>query len=101
MIIPDEVRDAVGGTAFVPLITMNADGTPHPIIAGKGEADGENIVFGIYKMEQTQKNLLHNNSAWVMAATMNSKPVGYRICGTASSDGKKLTFHAEKIEKLI
>ena len=65
MVIDDEVRKVVEGTAFLSLVTLDAGGLPHPIIAGKGEVSGENIVFGIYKMEVTQKNLLHDSRAWV------------------------------------
>lgn len=101
MIITKEIESAIKATAFIPLVTMNADGTPHPIIAGRGEVSGDTIVFGIYKMEQTQKNLSANKSAWAMAATMDGKPVGYRLSGTAEADGKHLSFHVARVEQLI
>lgn len=101
MIITTEIESAIKATAFIPLITMNPDGTPHPIIAGRGEVVGDTVVFGIYKMEQTQKNLTANSSAWAMAATMDGKPVGYRLTGAAEADGKQLKLHVEKVEKLI
>lgn len=101
MIINEEVQAVIGTSAFIPLVTINPDGTPHPIIAGKGEVVGETVVFGIYKMEQTQKNLAANNAAWIMAATMQGKPVGYRLSGTAVVNGKQLIFTPQKAEAMI
>jgi predicted pyridoxine 5'-phosphate oxidase superfamily flavin-nucleotide-binding protein len=102
MIITDGVKQVVGGTAFLSLVTINADGTPHPIVAGKGEVVGETLVFGIYKMEKTQENLLKNKHAWVVGATMvDGKPKGYRLTGTAEAKDKKLVFMVTKIEELI
>lgn len=101
MIITNEVKTAIEGTAFVPLVTINPDGTPHLIIAGKGEAKGDDVVFGIYKMEQTQKNLTTNKFASAAVATMDGKPAGYRLIGTAVSDGKALTLSVENVEQLI
>jgi hypothetical protein len=45
MIIDDDVKTVVEGSAFLSLVTLGADGIPHPIIAGKGEVSGENIIF--------------------------------------------------------
>ncbi|MDR2490522.1 MAG: pyridoxamine 5'-phosphate oxidase family protein [Spirochaetaceae bacterium] len=101
MVIDDEVRNVVEGTAFLSLVTLDADGLPHLIIAGKGEVSGENIVFGIYKMETTQKNLLKDSRAWVAGATNNGGPLGYRLAGTAAAQGKQLIFTPQKAEKLI
>ncbi|MHC6204476.1 pyridoxamine 5'-phosphate oxidase family protein, partial [Breznakiellaceae bacterium SP9] len=66
------------------------------------EVVGETIVFGIYKMEQTQRNLLKNKNAWVVGATMaGGKPKGYRLTGTAEAKDKQLVFTVTKIEELI
>jgi hypothetical protein len=63
---------------------------------------GENIIFGIYKMNVTQKNLSRNNSAWVVgAAKTDGPPLGYRFTGTAVVKGKQLIFTPEKAERLI
>jgi hypothetical protein len=35
-----------------------------------------NIVFGIYKMDTTQKNLQANKNAWVIAAVTDGVPKG-------------------------
>jgi hypothetical protein len=102
MVLDDDVRRVVEGTAFLSLVTVGEDGLPHPIIAGKGEVSGETIVFGIYKMERTQKNLARDKRAWVCGATMNGgEPRGYRIGGTAAAEGGRLVFTPECAEKLI
>jgi hypothetical protein len=101
MIIDDDVKKVVEGSAFLSLVTLGADGIPHPIIAGKGEVSGENIVFGIYKMDVTRKNLSQNNKAWVVGATLTDGPKGYRLTGTAAANDKQLIFTPSKAEKLI
>ena len=101
MVIDDEVRHVVEGTAFLSLVTLDDGGLPYPIIAGKGEVSGETIVFGIYKMEVTQKNLLKDSRAWVVGATNTGSPKGYRFSGTAAAQGKQLIFTPQKAEKLI
>ena len=100
MVIDEDIKKVVEGTAFLSLVTIGADGLPHPIIAGKGEVSGETIVFGIYKMEVTQKNLLQNNKAWVVGA-LNNGPQGYRLTGTAAVREKQLIFTPLKAERLI
>jgi hypothetical protein len=101
MVIDNDVKKVVEGTAFLSLVTLGADGEPHPIIAGNGEVSGENVVFGIYKMEVTQKNLALNNKAWVVGATMEGGPRGYRLSGIAAAKDKQLIFTPVKIDKLI
>lgn len=101
MIINEEAKSVVSQSAFITLVTLNPDKTPHPIIAGKGEVLDDMVVFGIYKMEQTQKNLLLNSSAWLVAATMQGRPIGYRLNGTAEAHDGKLYFKAVTIEPLI
>ena len=102
MVITDEMKQIVQGTAFLSLVTVNADGTPHPIVTGKAEAAGGTLIFGIFKMEKTQENLLKNNNAWVVCATITDrKPKGIRFTGTAETKDKKLVFTAAKAENLI
>jgi hypothetical protein len=101
MIIDDDVKKVVEGSAFLSLVTLGADGLPHPIIAGKGEVSGETIVFGIYKMDVTRQNLSKNNNAWVVGAIKADGPKGYRLTGTASAKDKQLIFTPSKAEKLI
>ncbi|GHV21012.1 pyridoxamine 5'-phosphate oxidase [Spirochaetia bacterium] len=102
MVISEDVKQVVQGTAFLSLVTIGADGNPHPIVAGKGEVAEDTVVFGIYKMEQTQKNLSVNKNAWVVGATMiGGTPKGYRLTGTAEPKGKQLVFTATKADVLI
>lgn len=101
MVINDEVKSVIEGSAFITLVTVSAEGTPHPIIAGKGEVSDDKVVFGIYKMEVTQKNLKTNNKAWIVAAAKDSGPKGYRIAGTAEAIDKKLIFTAVKVDAMI
>jgi hypothetical protein len=101
MIITEEVKKTVEGSAFLSLVTLNPDGTPHPIIAGKGNVSGDSVIFGIYKMDTTQKNLAKNKNAWVVAATMDGGPKGFRLSGTATPKDKEVVFAASKVEALI
>ena len=55
MIITENVKNVIENSAFITLVTQCEDGTPHPIIAGKGEVASDTVLFGIYKMEVTQK----------------------------------------------
>jgi hypothetical protein len=101
MVIDDDVKKVIEGSAFLSLVTLGEDGVPHPIIAGKGEVAGETVVFGIYKMEVTQKNLSRNSNAWIVGATKTDGPRGYRLTGTAAVKDKHLIFTPRKAEKLI
>jgi general stress protein 26 len=101
MAITEDVKGIIEGAAVITLVTVNADGTPHPIIAGKGEVDGSKVIFGIYKMVVTQENLKRNNKAWVVAGTKDQKPRGCRLTGTAVAQEKKLIFTVSKAEELI
>jgi len=101
MAIQEDVKKIIEGSAFISLVTINPDGTPHPIISGKGEAVGDTVVFGIYKMEVTQKNLAADNRAWIVAATFDDGPKGYRLVGTAEAKEQQLIFTVEKADVLI
>lgn len=101
MILNEEIKAVIEGSAFLSLVTVNADGTPHPIVTGKGEVVGETVIFGIYKMDMTQKNLTVDKNAWVVAATKNGGPKGYRLTGTAAAKDKQLIFTPIRAEALI
>ncbi len=49
MVINEEIKSVINSSAFLSLVTLGADGTPHPIVAGKGEVVDDTVVFGIYK----------------------------------------------------
>lgn len=101
MIITEEMKNVFENAAGVTLISMNSDGTPHPIIAGKGLVVDDTIVFGIYKMEITQKNVLSDPRSYVVAASLKSGAKGYRFTGTACAKDKQMIFTPEKAEVLI
>jgi predicted pyridoxine 5'-phosphate oxidase superfamily flavin-nucleotide-binding protein len=105
MIIEESVKKVIEESAFLVLITVCPDGTPHPIVAGKGSVSGGNVVFNIHKMERTQKNILGNNKAQALCATLNGNPQGFRLIGTAavaeSEAGKQLVLSVDRIESLI
>jgi general stress protein 26 len=101
MVITEDIKGIIEGAAVITLVTVNADGTPHPIIAGKGEVDGDKVIFGIYKMVVSQENLKKSSNAWVVAGTKDQKPRGCRLTGTAAAQEKKLIFTASKAEELI
>jgi hypothetical protein len=60
------------------------------------------VVFSIYKMEVTQKNLAGNPRAWIVAAMKTEKgPRGFRLAGMAGAEGKKLVFTPTEAQMLI
>ena len=101
MIITADVKKVIENSAFITLVTQCEDGTPHPIIAGKGEVASDTVLFGIFKMEVTQKNLSNFPKAIIVACSNGVEPTGYRLTGTAMPNGKKLVFCPEKVEALI
>ena len=101
MVINEDVKNVIEGSAFLTLVTVNADGSPHPIIAGKGQVVNDTVVFGIYKMEVTQKNLMSNKNAWVVGATKVEGAKGYRLIGTAEAKDKQLIFTPTNVDALI
>jgi hypothetical protein len=81
---------------------MNADGIPHPIIVGKGEVEGDNIVVGVYAMKVTQENLKKNDCAIMLAAQkIDGGAKGCRFIGHAKVVDGKFVFTAVKVETLI
>ncbi|MDR1950440.1 MAG: pyridoxamine 5'-phosphate oxidase family protein [Spirochaetaceae bacterium] len=101
MIITEETKAIIEASAFISLVTIGPDENPHPIIAGKAEVAGDTVVFGIYKMEKTQRNLGLNKKAWLVAAEKDGKPRGIRLAGTAEARGKQLIFSAAQVDMLL
>jgi predicted pyridoxine 5'-phosphate oxidase superfamily flavin-nucleotide-binding protein len=104
--IDEIVKKVITESVFLVLVTVNPDGSPHPIVAGKGEVEGDGVVFGIYKMEQTQRNILKNNHVQVLGATVTEdRPLGFRLNGSAAvrqgADRKQLVFTAHTVDTLI
>ena len=99
--ISEEAKNVISKSAFITLVTINPDGSAHPIVAGKGEVQDDKIIFGIYKMEKTQQNLLNSPDAWAAAAVTEGGPKGYRFAGTAAAEGKQLIFTVSSSEELL
>ena len=101
MIITDEIKAVFEGSAFIPIITMNEDNTPHPIIVGGGKVEGDTIAFDIYIMAVTRENLEERPEMWVMASTADGAPKGFRLSGKAHVEGGQVIFEAEDAEGMI
>ena len=101
MVLNEAAKTVLECTPFVCLVTVGEDGAAHPIVTGKAQVVGDTVVFGIYKMETTQRNLAANKLAWVVAATKEGGPKGYRLSGTAEVQEKQLVFTPASVEALI
>ncbi|MBU4439294.1 MAG: pyridoxamine 5'-phosphate oxidase family protein [Acetobacterium sp.] len=102
MVINEEMKSVVENSAFLTIVTMCPDGTPHPIIVGGGAVEGDTITVGIYAMKVTQENLLKNNCAMLLAAQkVEGGAKGCRFTGSANVTDGKFVFTATKVETLI
>ena len=102
MKLTEEMKQIIQEAPYLSLITVNGDGSPHPIIVGGKTLDGDNIAIGIYKMETTRKNLESDNKAWLLASTLDEEgPKGFRFAGTALVNGKKVVFTPTNAEAMI
>lgn len=101
MNLSEEMKAVVKNAPYCTLVTIGEDGMPHPIIVGGKEQTGEIIAIGIYKMEQTQKNLAANPKAWITVATVDGGPVGFRFEGSATVRDNKVVFVPESAESMI
>ncbi|KNZ43464.1 pyridoxamine 5'-phosphate oxidase family protein [Acetobacterium bakii] len=102
MVINEEMKNVIDNSAFLTIVTMCPDGTPHPIIVGGGTVDGDNITVGVYAMKVTQENLKNNDCTMMLAAQMiEGAPKGCRFTGTAKVENGKFVFTATKAEALI
>lgn len=101
MKLTEEMSAVIKKSPYLTFVTINADGTPHPIIVGGKEQKEDSIAFGIYKMDITQKNLALNGKAWVTAATVDGGPKGFRFEGTAAVEDKKVIFTPDTADVMI
>lgn len=103
MVITKEIKEVITKTPFVPIVTVSSQGEPHLIVVGKVlEVREEDVlVFGIYKMAQTQKNIMETGKMQVIIATTQDGPKGCRLTGQACIEGKQVMFKAEKAEALL
>ena len=98
----EEMVRTIHSAPYITLITLDANGNPHPIIVGGKTITENSIEIGIYKMEVTQDNLKTNGKTWVLASTAdNQKPKGYRFTGTSIVDKKSVIFIPDSAENLL
>ena len=103
MVITNEIEKLVKEAPIVPITTVSAKGEPHLIVVGqvKEVKDNDVLVFGIFKMETTQQNIKETGTMQVALASKDGGPKGYRLTGTASIEGEKILFKANKAESLM
>jgi predicted pyridoxine 5'-phosphate oxidase superfamily flavin-nucleotide-binding protein len=99
-VLTQEIKEVLGQAPFVPITTVSGDGKPHLIVVGKAkEIRGDNtVVFGIYKMNKTQKNLAETGLMQVAAV---SGKKGFRLSGKARTEGEEIIFTADGAESLL
>ncbi|HBX23227.1 MAG TPA: pyridoxamine 5'-phosphate oxidase family protein [Desulfotomaculum sp.] len=99
-ILTPEIKDVIGQTAFVAITTLSGGGQPHLIIVGKVKdiPDDNTLIFGVYKMEKTSRNLAETG---LMQAAVVSGKKGYRLSGKARVEGDKVFFTVENADPLL
>jgi len=55
MVINEEMKSVIENSAFLTIVTMCPDGSPHPIIVGGGTVEGDNVSVGVYAKGYTGK----------------------------------------------
>lgn len=103
MVLTKEIIQLAKTVPFVPITTVSAEGEPHLIVVGKvKEIKEEDILaFGIYKMEETQKNIKENGKMQIVLASTVDDPQGSRLIGEACVEGDEVLFKVEKVESLL
>jgi len=95
-----EMKDVILASPFIALASVSESGQPHLIVVGKVKAikDDNYLVFGVYKMDVTRKNLSQTDSLQVVAV---SGKVGYRFTGNATVQGDELVFSIQQVDTLL
>ena len=102
MVINEEMKSVIENSAFLTIVTMCPDGSPHPIIVGSGEIEGDHVSVGVYAMKVTSENLKKNDCAMLLAAQkVEGGAKGCRFTGSAKVSDGKFIFTATKAEALI
>jgi hypothetical protein len=99
-VLTPEIKEVIAQSAFVPITTLSGDGQPHLIVVGKVKEvrDNNTLVFGVYKMEKTRRNLAETG---VMQVAVVSGKKGYRLNGKGRAEGDEVIFTAEKVNALL
>ncbi len=98
--ITAEMKEVLLASAFIALVSVSEEGRPHLIVVGKVKAikDDSRLVFGVYKMDITRKNLSQTDFLQVVAV---SGKVGYRFSGNATVQGEELVFSIQQVDTLL
>ena len=97
----NEMIEVIQKAPYLTLVTVTENGTVHPVIVGGKEQKGDTIHIGIYKLDVTKKNLSFNPKAWIVVATVENGPKGFRFYGTAVIKDKELVFTPDAVETMI
>ena len=103
MVITDEIKQLIPQAPIVPIVTVSSQGQPHLITVGKAKEVQENdtLVFGIHKMEQTQRNMHDTGIMQVIIATREGGSRGFRLSGSGRVEGKQVFFEAREASALL
>lgn len=103
MVITEEIKKMIKEAVFVPIVTVSEQGEPHLIAVGQVKEIKEDdvLAFGIFKMEQTQKNIQQTGLMQVAIVSKSEGSKGFRLSGKATVEGKFVLFKAVKAEALL
>jgi predicted pyridoxine 5'-phosphate oxidase superfamily flavin-nucleotide-binding protein len=95
-----EISNIISKSAFIALVSVSNEGNPHLIVVGKVKEirDENTLVFGVYKMDQTRKNI---SETGILQVAVVFNKTGYRFIGKACVEEKEILFSIEKIEALL
>lgn len=99
-VLSPEVKEVVLASPFLALVSVSGQGEPHLIVVGKVKQitnEGQ-LVFGVYKMEKTQQNLLETGCLQAVAVAGQQ---GYRFTGKAIVQNGELIFTIQTTTALL
>lgn len=95
-----EMKAVITASPFIALASVSEDGEPHLIVVGKAKEikDDSHLVFGVYKMDITRRNVSQTECLQVVAV---SGKKGYRFTGKARVQDSELIFAIEHVDTLL
>jgi uncharacterized protein len=98
--ISSEMKEVILASPFIALASVSETGRPHLIVVGKVKEikDDSHLVFGVYKMDVTRKNLSQTGNLQVVAV---SGKEGYRFTGKATAQDSELLFAIHQVDTLL
>lgn len=98
--ITAEMKEVIAASPFIALTSVSEAGQPHLIVVGKVKEikDDSHLVFGVYKMDITRKNL--SQTDFLQAVAVSGK-VGYRFTGKAVVQEDELIFLVQQVDTLL